>query len=60
MKTITVTKDEYKRAVAETIIDMTTGDDSTNDKKMALLEIVVLTRFEKALEAKLFGEDKDE
>ena len=60
MKTITITKDEYKNAVGEAIVDMTIGDNSTNDKKMALLEIVVSTKLAKALEDKLFGEDKDE
>ena len=60
MKTITITKDEYKRAVAEAILDMTIGDNSTNDKKMALLEIVVSSKFGTILEAKLFGEDDDE
>ena len=60
MKTITITKDEYKRAVSEAIFDMTIGDNSTNDKKMALLEIVVSSKFASVLEAKLFGEDKDE
>ena len=60
MKTITITKDEYKRAVAEAILDMTIGDNSTNDKKMALLEIVVSSKFASVLEAKLFGEEKDE
>ena len=60
MKTITITKDEYKNAVAEAILDMTIGDNSTNDKKMALLEIVVSSKFASVLEAKLFGEDKDE
>ena len=60
MKTITITKDEYKNAVAEAILDMTIGDNSTNDKKMALLEIVVSSKFATVLEAKLFGEDKDE
>ena len=60
MKTITITKDEYKRAVGEAIVDMTIGDNSTNDKKMALLEIVVSSKFASVLEAKLFGEDKDE
>ena len=60
MKTITITKDEYKNAVAEAILDMTIGDNSTNDKKMALLEIVVSSEFASVLEAKLFGEDKDE
>lgn len=60
MKTITITKDEYKGAVAEAILDMTIGDNSTNDKKMALLEIVVSSKFASVLEAKLFGEDKDE
>ena len=60
MKTITITKDEYKRAVAEAILDMTIGDNSTNDKKMALLEIVVSSKFGTILEAKLFGESDDE
>ena len=60
MKTITITKDEYKNAVGEAIVDMTIGDNSTNDKKMALLEIVVSSKFASALEAKLFGEEKDE
>ena len=60
MKTITITKDEYKNAVAEAILDMTIGDNSTNDKKMALLEIVVSSKFASVLEAKLFGEDKGE
>ena len=60
MKTITITKDEYKRAVGEAIIDMTTGDDSTNDAKSILVKIVVSTKFAGALEAKLFGEDDDE
>ena len=60
MNTITITKDEYKNAVGEAIVDMTIGDNSTNDKKMALLEIVVSSKFASVLEAKLFGEDKDE
>lgn len=60
MKTITITKDEYKRAIAEAIIDMTTGDDSTKDAKIVLLEIAVSTKLAAALEAKLFGEGDDE
>ena len=60
MKTITITKDEYKNAVGEAIVDMTIGDNSTNDKKMALLEIVVSSKFATVLEAKLFGEGDDE
>ena len=60
MKTITITKDEYKNAVGEAIVDMTIGDNSTNDKKMALLEIVVSSKFASVLEAKLFGEGDDE
>lgn len=60
MKTLTITREEYKRAVAEAIIDMTEEDNSTNDAKSVLLEIAVSTRFGKALEDKLFGEDKDE
>lgn len=60
MKTITITKDEYKRAVGEAIIDMTTGENSTNNAERILLEIVVSSKLAAALEAKLFGEDKDE
>mgnify|MGYP003517443317 FL=1 len=60
MKTITITKDEYKRAVGEAIIDMATGEDSTNNAERILLEIVVSTKLAAALEAKLFGEDDDE
>ena len=60
MKTITITKDEYKRAVGEAIIDMTTGEHSTNNAERILLEIVVSTKLAKALEAKLFGESDDE
>ena len=60
MKTITITKDEYKRAVAEAILDMTTGDDSTRDAKLTLLEIAVSSKFSSFLEAKLFGEGDDE
>ena len=59
MKTI-ITKDEYKRAVAEAIIDMTTGEDSTNNAERILLEIVVSTKLAAALEAKLFGDGDDE
>lgn len=60
MKKITITKDEYKRAVAEAIIDMTTEDNSTNDAKSVLVKIMVSAKLAKALEDKLFGEDKDE
>ena len=60
MKTITITKDEYKRAVGEAIIDMTTEDDSTKKAEMTLLEIVVSSKFASVLEAKLFGESDDE
>lgn len=60
MKTITITKDEYKRAVAEAIIDMTTGDDSTNDAKSVLVKIMVSAKLAKALEDKLFGDGDDE
>ena len=60
MKTITITKDEYKRAVGEAIIDMTTGDNSTKDAKLTLVEIAVSSRLSSVLEAKLFGESDDE
>lgn len=60
MKTITITKDEYKRAVGEAIIDMTTGNNSTNNAEKILLEIVVSAKLAKALEDKLFGESDDE
>ena len=59
MKTITITKDEFKNVVGEAIVDMTIGDNSTNDKKMALLEIVVSSKFASVLESKLFGESDD-
>ena len=60
MKTITITMEEYSNAVEEAIIDMTMGDNSINDKKMAWLESAVASKFATVLEAKLFGEDKDE
>ena len=60
MKTITITKDEFENAVGEAIVDMTIGGNSTNDKKMALLEIAVSSKFASVLEAKLFGESDDE
>ena len=60
MKAITITKDEYKRAVAEAVGNMTMGDNSTNDTKAALLEMVVSLKFSSFLEAELFGEDDDE
>lgn len=60
MKTITITKDEYKNAVGEAIIDMTTGDDSTRDAKLTLVEIAVSSKLSSFLEAKLFGEGDDE
>ena len=59
MKTITITKDEYKNAVAEAIIDMTTGDDSTKDAKLTVVEIAVSSKLSSFLEAKLFGESDD-
>lgn len=60
MKTITITKDEYKRAVAEAILDMTEEDNSTNDAKSVLVKIMVSSKLSSFLEAKLFGGDDDE
>ena len=60
MKTITITKDEYKNAVVEAINDMTTEDDSTKKAEITLHEIVVSSKLAAALEAKLFGESDDE
>ena len=60
MKTITITKDEYKNAVAEAILDMTIGDNSTNDAKSVLVKIMVSAKLAATLEAKLFGEGDDE
>ena len=60
MKTITITKDEYKRAVGEAIIDMTTEDDSTNSAESILVKIAVSAKLASILEAKLFGESDDE
>ena len=60
MKTITITKDEYKNAVAEAILDITEEDNSTNDAKSVLVKIMVSAKLAKALEDKLFGESDDE
>lgn len=60
MKTITITKDEYKNAVGEAIVDMTTRGDSPKDAKLTLVEIAVSTKLAKVLEDKLFGGDDDE
>ena len=60
MKTITITKDEYKRAVAEAILAMTEEDNSTNDAKSVLVKIMVSAKLAATLEAKLFGEGDDE
>lgn len=60
MKTLTITRDEYKHAVAEAIVDITEEDNSTNDAKSVLVKIVVSAKLAKALEDKLFGEDDDE
>ena len=60
MKTLTITREEYRNTVGEAIVDMTIGDNSTNNKKMALLEIAVSSKFASVLEAKLFGEGDDE
>ena len=60
MKTITITKDEYKNAVAEAIIDMTEEDNSTNDAKSVLVKIMVSAKLAATLEVKLFGEGDDE
>ena len=60
MKTITITKDEYKNAVGEAIIDITTGDNSTNSAASILVKIAVSAKLASILEAKLFGEDDDE
>ena len=60
MKTITITKDEYKRAVGEAIIDMTTEHDSKKDAKLTLVEIAVSSKLSSFLETKLFGEGDDE
>ena len=60
MKTITITKDEYKNAVGEAIIDMTTGDNSPKSAERILVEIAVSSRLASVLEAKLFGESDDE
>lgn len=60
MKTITITKDEYKNAVAEAILDITEEDNSTNDAKSVLVKIMVSAKLASILEAKLFGESDDE
>ena len=60
MKTITITKDEYKRAVAEAVLDITEENNSANYAKTAFVKIMVSVKLAATLEAKLFGEDDDE
>ena len=60
MKTITITKDEYKNAVADAVLELTTGDKSEKDPKLVMVELMIASRFSTVLETKLFGEDKDE
>lgn len=60
MKTITITKEEYKNAVGEAIIDITTGENSTNSAESILVKIAVSAKLASILEAKLFGESDDE
>lgn len=60
MKTITITNDEYKNAVGEAIIDMTTGENSTNSAEAILVRMAVSAELASILEAKLFGESDDE
>lgn len=60
MKTLTITRDEYKHAVGEAIIDITTGENSTNSAESILVKIAVSAKLASILEAKLFGESDDE
>ena len=60
MKTITITRDEYKRAVGEAIIDITTEENSTNSAESILVKIAVSAKLASILEAKLFGDGDDE
>lgn len=60
MKTITITKDEYKNAVREAIIGITTGENSTDSAESTLVKIVVSVKLASILKAKLFGESDDE
>ena len=60
MKTITITRDEYKNAVGEAIIDITTEENSTNSTESILVKIAVSAKLASILEAKLFGDGDDE
>ena len=60
MKTITITMEEYRNAVANAILELTIGDKSEKDPKLVMVELMLASRFSTDLEAKLFGEDKDE
>ena len=59
MKTITITMEEYRNAVAAAILELI-GDKSEKDPKLVMVELMLTSRFAKDLETKLFGEDKDE
>ena len=60
MKTITITMEEYRNAVAAAILELTIGDKSEKDPKLVMVELMLASRFSTDLETKLFGEDKDE
>ena len=60
MKTITITMEEYRNAVANAILELTIGDKSEKDPKLVMVELMLASRFSTDLETKLFGEDKDE
>ena len=60
MKTITITMEEYRNAVADAILELTTGDKSEKDPKLVMVELMIASRFSSELETKLFGESDDE
>ena len=60
MKTLTITREEYRNAVADAVLELTTEDKSEKDPKLVMVELMIASKFSTVLEAKLFGEDKDE
>ena len=60
MKTITITRGEYRNAVTDATSELTTGDKSEKDLELVMVELMIASRFLTELETKLFGEDKDE
>ena len=60
MKTLTITREEYRNAVADAVLELTTENKSEKDPKLVMVELLIASRFSTELETKLFGEGKDE